>query len=290
VPRQTCGWNKVWVRAIPAVLAVGQSSSVSLGAQEEDDLGYVSHVEGTWLVAEDTVNLYRRIQRGDSLAAIADSGVTPSLAVVLTTGQRVRYLCDVPADCSGPLIPADSMRETSALLGFASRIVRAVGSLIEGERPDTVSTISRGGPEIREGVVLIRGDILELEPLIGGLTPRRYRVTIRPLEEGDDAGADRSPVTVLEWDAERETHIAAPGVEPGLYRTEMTRASGLFAPKSVAWMLVAEAGAYEELRDRYAQALEITDGWRGDVSESEVTTFLRTYLQHLSRSAPESEG
>ena len=271
------------VRLVLAVLALGPTAGIAVAAQEMDDLGYVSHVEGTWLVAGDTVSPYRRIQRGDSLTAIMDSEVTSSLAVVLMTGQRVRFLCDVPEDCSGPLVPADSLRETSALENI-SRIVKAVVSLFEKKKPDMVSTVSRGGPKIPEAVVPREGDLLNLKPLLRGHSPGPYRLTIHPLEEGDDADGSRGLSAVLEWDPEQQTHILAPGVEPGLYRIEISRATGLFAPKSMAWMLVAGEGEYEELRDRFAQAVEITGGWRGDTSESEVRAFLRTYLQHLAQS------
>ena len=274
-------------RLVLVVLALGATAGVAFAAQEADDLGYVSHVEGTWLVAGDTVSPYRSIHRGDSLTAIMDSEVTPSLAVVLMTGQRVRFLCDVPEDCSGPLVPADSLRETSALDHF-SRIVKAVVSLFEKKKPDMVSTVSRGGPTIPEAVVPREGDLLNLEPLLRGHSPGRYRLTIHPLEERDGTDGSRGLSAVLEWDPEQQTHIPAPGVEPGLYRIEVSEATGLFGPKAMAWMLVAEAGEYEELRDKFAQAVEIAGGWRGDTPESEVRTFLRTYLKHLAQLGQES--
>lgn len=187
------------------------------------------------------------------------------------------------------LVPADSLRETSAL-EHASRIVKAVWSAFVDEPWDRVFTFSRSESEIREAVVAREGDLLNLTPLLRAHPPGRYRLTIQPVEEDDGADENLSLSTVLEWDPEQETHVAAPGIEPGLYRTEVSLATGLFAPTVLAWILVAELEEYEGLRAEFAKAVEITRSWRGDPSEGEVRVFLRAYLQHLAQFGLEREG
>jgi hypothetical protein len=280
----TRGYALVLVAAAIATAAVPATAT----GQEEvaGDLGYVSHVEGIWLLAGDTVRLYRRVLEGDSLSVIlpaadAFSDATPSLAVVAMSGQRVRFLCDVAEACRGPLVPADSVERSSELLAFAGRVVRAVSSLVERENPEVVSTISRGGPAIREAVVSSHDGTLDLEPLMDDPSAGRYRLELTRLGGKGEADAASDNSAGLVWDPTTGTSIEAPGVEPGLYQVEVSATSGLFSRTSMAWILVAEAGEASQLQRRLAEAVEITESWPEDRSESEVRTFLRMYLQHL---------
>lgn len=302
---------------IAGLAAAGATVALPVPAvsQEEDDveLGYVSHVTGTWLVGGDTVHLYRRIHRGDSLSAIvpsdaapsgphpteapgappsrlAGSEVTPALAIVAMTGQRIRFLCDEASACRRPLVPADSLDRSSGLAAFAARVVHAVGSLIEREKPDLVSTISRGGPEIGEAVVSKRGDAIDLDPVMGDQPAGRYRVELYRLAPGAQAGGGPALSSNIAWDPAAGDSIAAPGVETGLYRIEVSSAVGLFPPESAAWVLVVEAERAGHLQGRFAHAVEITSSWSGDAAEGEVRAFLRMYLWHLAQSETGSGG
>ncbi|UCG75243.1 MAG: hypothetical protein JSV95_10975 [Gemmatimonadota bacterium] len=278
--------------------------AASVTGQEErgSELGYVSHVAGTWLIAGDTVRLYRRISEEDSLSVVFGSAVapaaatsldvTPSLAVVAMTGQRIRFLCDAAEACSRPLVPADSLERSSGLLAFAGRIVQAVGSLIEREKPDVVSTISRGGPQIQEAVVATEDGTLSLQPVLAGLASGTYRIVAYRLVEIDRPESDPRLSAEIAWDPARasSSSIQAPRVDPGLYQIDVSTVSGLFSPVSTAWALVVEAVEAEPLQQRLAEAVAITEGWSGEPPDSEVRAFLRVYLRHLADStSPDSD-
>lgn len=87
--------NALSVRLIRTVLALGLFTGDGVSAQEPVELGYVSSIAGTWLLGEDTVSAGRRIHRTDSVSAIFDSDIIPSMSVVLLSGQRVLLFCDV---------------------------------------------------------------------------------------------------------------------------------------------------------------------------------------------------
>lgn len=262
------------------VFSGGLPSGVGAQASGSEALGYVSHVEGTWLLAGDTVRLYRRLHVGDSLRVAPGSQTTPSLAAVLTTGQRVRFLCDLPDACAGPLVPADSVRRRSAILAFAGRVVRAVGFLMERDRPVVVSTISRGGPPVREAVIVLSDGTLDPRHALADASPGTYRLTFVSLTEDSD---DRQPVLTdeVDWDPAGLAPLSAGELAPGLYRLDVARAGGLFPSPASAWVLVAESDTAGRLDRLFREALAITSEWPTE-AESEARAFLRTYLRHLS--------
>jgi hypothetical protein len=270
-------------RALPLSLVLTGLAwpvTAQTASQAEDYLGYVSHVEGSWVIAGDRVFPYRAIHRGDSLGVDLSGIGTPALAIVLVSGERIRFLCDVPIACARPLIPEDSVR-ADGLLDDVSRVARAVLALVQDGKGQAVHTISRGGQWREDGVASISPQGLDFSQVLGSRPPGRYRIAARAVR--DDGTIDPAVVfgTTVERTGDGWAHAAVPKATSGLYRLELTEIGGPPAPIATPWVLVVGTPRFPDVAQAFAAAVSIAERWP-DASETEVRGFLRAYLLHLA--------
>jgi hypothetical protein len=235
------------------------------------------------MIDRDTVRLGRALRGTDTLMPVPDPTRPTALGLVFHSGQRLRIACDPGADCPAPVVPADSIRG-EPVRAQVSRIISAVAAVVRETPGRYESLMSRGRPGPREMVLrLEEAGRVSMDSLLAGWPAGRYVWTLRSLRP--EGGQGR---IVIDWDPEAPPRDARPSaVSPGLYEATLADAPAPAGTGARVWLLLAEPGSYDELRDAFAAARDITESWGEEATESDIAEFLRAYLDVLSRGGGE---
>jgi hypothetical protein len=79
--------------------------------------------------------------------------------------------------------------------------------------------------------------------------------------------------------------VPAPGLQFGLYELVLLEhQNGAYSPTDVtAWILISRPNAYAKSLASYEQAVALTRTWGNEVTPEAARSFLRAYLDELTR-------
>jgi hypothetical protein len=245
-------------------------------------VGYVKDMRGDWFLDN------RPLRRGQALPdggriTYKPSGESHSfIAIGDLNARTVIYKnCDNPGECNQPII----------LTGFEapepSLVTTVVGIVMDAffrKLPEHRSAISRGDA-LREGVVKLEGNKVELSPAFANMKRGKYLLRFVPISRKPDAKRDASLNMVsFYWDPQKPAKLEVKGLTRGAYELQQLKLEDWEPqePGTEAWILIADAAEYDKALCSYQQAVAITSQWGKDTRPTTIRDFLRAYLEHLA--------
>lgn len=245
--------------------------------------GRVLRTTGDWRLAQDIENAVRQgqlVNESDTLLAPVSRRHGDRIVMWF---QSARVMCSAdPGEgliCYGGrdlcVLPEENARTAPlerCLDGPEGKPASFLANVLRffGEEPRRyLPLLSREpGPSLREAVLLAGQDALALREVLQEFQAGDYEVCLRGLDSGAETCA------VASWNGSEgswEGHL-----KPGLYEL-IVRDNGRY---STAWVLLARAGEYEELKADFQRAERLTEQWI-DADPIEVRAALRAWLQAL---------
>lgn len=230
--------------------------SISVG---QELVGFVLEMQGKWFLDGSPS---RKIHKGSTLPAggsiYTQPPVSRSARVVVadrTGAIIVKKECGLTGECEGKIrLPGLNPGASSA-----GRHVSAVLDVLSKEEPvkyesfiSSSSQLPEGdliADDVREAVVAIRGDTLDMRPVFARVRRERFflRLNALPGEQRLDPSTDVAPI-VYDWDPAAPSAVKAPGIQPGLYEIEQLAKGerGFASAGVVAWVLIPKPDEYEK--------------------------------------------
>lgn len=265
--------------------------SISVG---QELVGFVLEMQGKWFLDGSPP---RKIHKGSTLPAGGSIYIQPpvsrSARVVVadrTGAIIVKKECDLTGECEGR-IRLPGLNPGASSVG---RHVSAVLDVLSKEEPvkyesfiSSSSQLPEGdltADDVREAVVAIRGDTLDMRPVFARVRRKRFflRLNAAPGKQSVDHSPDVAP-TVYDWDPAAPSAFKAPGIQPGLYEIErLAEGEGGFATAGViAWILIPQPDEYEKVSYCFGKVVQVATKWGGAIKPDTTRTYLRANLDYL---------
>src|ERR1035437_1766283 len=191
-----------------------------LPAADEKADGWVLAVHGTWTSGAKTLKLGDPVKVNDKVRGTGAPG--DRLTVTLLDGKPHEYTCESKPDCTSVIEPFRP--EPSAL---PARIFQALSTLATHREVMPISAISRGAEGLRQAVLPLNGDRLDLSPAVKQADPGAYTISLRRLSNGRPSTPNARLKGSAHWDPPAVTAASVPGLLPGLYELTMISAEGV---------------------------------------------------------------
>ena len=265
--------------------------SISMG---QELIGFVLDMQGKWFLDGSPP---RKIHKGSTLPAGGSIYIQPpvsrSARVVVadrTGAIIVKKECGLAGECEGKIrLPGPSPGTSSA-----GRHVSAVLDVLSKEEPvkyesfiSSSSQLPEGdltAEDVREAVVAIRGDSLDMRPVFARVRKGRFflRLNALPGEQSLDHLPDGAPI-VYDWDPAAPSPVKAPGIQPGLYEMERLAKDerGFASAGVVAWVLIPKPDEYEKVSYCFGKVVQVATKWGGDIKPNTMRRYLRANLDYL---------
>ena len=272
--------------AASLLLALCPASARAQRTDEPAQIGVLTAVNGNWIRGSSpgALGSGTRVFRSDTFRV--RSAYTPYkyVTILYTDGRRVRFSCPRQGTCP-PVVPSDSL-SNSSLLARAGRLTERVRSGVvelfaRDARRYSQGITRSGGVVVREAVLALEADGIDLTFAISFLPPGRYAATLRRIPDAFGT-VDTAAVTVLEWQAqEAGAAVPAPALAEGLYVLQIRSVESVEAASG--WVLVLRKGdAFDHASEEFAAALDLSRTWTA-AGEDETRAFLRAVLDLLHR-------
>lgn len=278
----------VWVMCLEFALVI---SRLSAGGQEapapSDDIGYVLHKAGAWLLVDtpaEEIHIGQRLPMGGKLKVKDPRMLGSSLTVVLWNGTEQQYYCNHESTCNQTYQLPTSMQPSSSLL---QHLLQEVEDLFT-QRPDRYSiTAARGDDDrldqLQEGILQIRDAQLDLRPVFQHMRRAQYSLHLCPLSSDESIRKILGPVEVS-WDPAYASPARIPGLKPGLYGLILSdKPIECASDVEKNWIFVSAPETYEAAHVAFQEAIDLTKQWGEDgVPPEAKQAFLRATLEALS--------
>jgi hypothetical protein len=268
------GGEKV-ARIFLFLLAAFAMATLVVVAKQQQVVAVVVNLRGEWYL-----NSSRKLGPGSSLTAggrieARDPKSGDYIEIADRSGRIIiNRSCD-SRGCGGPIIlPADSP-------SLASRLYGAAMALLAKAQPRFVVLISRGG-ELREAVVKIAGEQVDLSSVLANKGKGTYLVRFEPKGEGITNLDPIGPV-VVEWDPSKLAVVTVKGLKPGLYQVQPLNNEDRepLEPGTEAWVLFARPDRFDQAFCEFREVSALTKEWGRSIRESSKRQFLRAALGQL---------
>jgi hypothetical protein len=257
------------------------------GVQAQRHIGYVIDIEGRWTLEG---NSGKELTKGSQVPAGGVIHITSPtkydrIVIIGLSNKPIagRY-CRNSGECNRPLrLPRAIVSERSILGVILDSVMR-----VFGREPDRYSVHGIREEELPDGIVLIKDGKVELGPIFEKKGSNRYHLRVRPVPplQGSQMTTWSEPIP-FDWKVGKsDSTVSLPGVGPGLYELALVERSGseyLPAGRS-AWILVSRPGEHSKLVQSFQKGVELTEQWGKEVTPEATRSFLRAYLDYLSRS------
>jgi hypothetical protein len=257
-------------------MAIGLAMSAALvptvanaGPPPSEDLGFVLEATGKWQIAADggapqALVAGQAIKAGHQVTASASDA---HLTIVLLDGDRL--VCPKDPRCAAPL---GGKQKESEKPGLTRRLVRAVAGLFS--TPERYATTMSRGEELKESVLRLRGDKLDLADLFSSLPEGDYALVLEPIEKGAAPDRDAAVKVAAAWNPKKPRPVVAAGLKPGLYRAALESGAD-------AWVLVPDDKEFTPQSKTFAALKKLVAGWT-DVPARSTRSMLRAGLERLA--------
>jgi hypothetical protein len=213
-----------------------------------------------------------------------DKEAAPAQPFVCEKPRRDASCAGHPADrCAVPLDPAKWKSNGSGL----GNLWVAVRKLFTGDPEKYMVAASRGlEPGLVDTVVLLEDRKMDLAPAFSEMSGGQYRVSLTPLN-GSVSRAASGPFEV-QYSTHHPATVAAPAIQPGLYRLVLTDKAGASAG-SDSWILVSTPRNFSSASPAFRAAVKKSSNWPPDMDPSAVRALLRAYLESLQISGAQGQ-
>lgn len=247
--------------------------------------GFVLDLRGEWRLEGATTALAvgSEVPAGGVLRA-AKPETRPAITIVASsTGQiLLAKKCAAAKDCGGP-VPVPVAQAGSEAPGAMAVLLEKVAARLRGSPTLYVATITRGERPVADAVLELADGRLALAPALGGSAPGTYEVALRPLPcPGGRECASLELGSNYRWNPASASPLEAPGVAPGLYELELTRAAPEYLPgPNTAWVRVSTGDRHAKDIAAWKAARDLVAGWGTAVDPATRQVFLRGVLASL---------
>lgn len=248
-------------------------------ARANANIGRVLDVYGEWRLWENGRDV-GRIERGQAVTSMSTARPRSDegwLVIHLIDDRVIKCQVGDLGACAQPLV----LKARSAGRG---RFFTAIELLLVGQPGLYEIVMARGREEddLREAVVALDRGAVDLGPVFETAREGRYHLRLSPVRP--DATRKKFAPFVFDWRRGASSKVAVAGLTPGLYRVLLLDESKDDEPTGAdAWILVGDVGQFPKASAKFQQAVEWSRGWHeGDARRAE-RTFLRAYLDSLTR-------
>ncbi len=273
--------NSVW--SIVAAIFLLLFCAGSLQAQEK--FGYVLDVRGDWIV-----NGSAKLSKGSGLnvgSVIAPANPADGHSYIVVAdrsgGVFEKRNCGA-GECGKPIRLPNSAASDQ---GFVTRLISAAMSLVSNEPAKYSSFVSRGS-DLREAVVKLNTNQLDLNEVFKNMPGDRYLVRFEPINKNGQTSAHALKPMPFNWDPKKPVPLMAQGLGPGLYRVSIAEVNllepdaGSEPSGNEAWVLVTTPPRYVKAAPSFTAAQNVTKQWGPDVKQTAVREFLRASLDFIT--------
>ncbi len=266
-------------RSIPALFLL-ITCAVTLHAQQK--FGYVLDVRGDWTANGAKLSKGSSLNVGSTIQASNPSDGSSYIVVADRNGNVVEKRTCGAGECNKAIQLPNSIGQERSII---SRVLSAAMALVSNEPAKYASLVSRGA-DLREAVVKLNNDQLDLQDVFQNMKRDRYLVHFEPL--GKNSGNAATKPLPFDWDPQKPSPLSAHGLAPGLYRVSISEVS-LLEPEAggepsgnEAWVLVATPKNYGKAAPMFADAQQMTKRWGSDVKQSVTRSMLRASLDAIT--------
>lgn len=256
-------------------------------ANDPEPAGFVVDVKGTWVavLGQPLGSLHRNsyVFPGQQVRA-SQPLVGSSITIALANGKAIRRSCAKENDgvtCGSPI----AIEVEPTVQSIATRVGSAVLKLIKPEEEHAAATIARDVFGLKPGVVGLKGEQLDLRPVLARIPEGSYVATLAPNHHevpNADPEEPRYPTIVP---ATGPVWIKAGALRPGLYQLTILSSSGNEPVGRPVLVLVASEADFDARHRDFAEAQEVVLSWDKDIPASSVQRFLTVYLKTIAASA-----
>jgi hypothetical protein len=263
-----------------ALVLLGSFCGAGAAAVDEPEppvTGFVAELSGSWQrVGEpgEPLLLGTALPGGSSVRALSPEDPDSRIRIVLLDGHSVVLSCSILGACRTDLELPAATREPSSL----SRRLLEAAKRLHTDPTRYVPIASRGGA-LREAIVGIERDGLDLRAAGVGVPVRRQTLYMRPARE-----IGNEPYATLRLTLDAESTLAAPAsaVSPGLYEvtTELVHERADLPWPDSAWILAVLPQQKREFDRGLERAAGLWSEGKSAARDAE-RPLLRAYLAAL---------
>lgn len=249
-------------------------------AEAQQQVGFVLNVRGNWIL-----NSTQTLKTGSPLPVSGriqarDPKSGDYIEIANRIGQVIINRSCNDRGCGQPItLPADSP-------GLGSRLFGAAMALIANDPVRFAVLISRGG-ELRESVVKIVGEQVDLSAVFANKSRGSYLVRFEPKSAGTPANAKPIGPISVDWDPNKLALVTVKGLTPGLYVAQPLSNEDRepLEPGTESWVLFARPEKFDEAFCEFHEAVVTTYQWGESAREDSKRQFLRAALSQLETEA-----
>lgn len=249
------------------------AGTTSLIADDKAD-GWVLAVHGKWTDGVKTLKLGDPVKVNDKVRGTGAPG--DRLTVALLDGKPHEYTCEGKPGCTTVIEPFRP--EPSAL---PARIFQALSTLATHREVMPISAISRGAEGLRQAVLPLNGDRLDLSPAVKQADPGAYTISLRRLSNGRPSTPKARAKGSVHWDPPAVTTASVPGLLPGLYELTMISAEGVSIGSEP--VLVTGSSDYASKRQAFEEGEQLLATWPQGIDPAAIDAFQSAILFNISR-------
>jgi len=269
------GGKKMATRILFFLTTVVFVTAVAVYAQQ--DVGLVVNLNGDWFISTRKLGYGSPLKDGEIIRA--RNPVTGDFIEIADLNGRIIRTFNCSRDnCKQPI------EVRAAKSSIFSRVFRAAMTILYKEPKKHQVLISRGGGELRESVVKIAGEQVELSSVLADLSAGSYLLKFEAQRLG--APPISNPVRV-DWNPSGLSPVTVKGLTPGLYVVRLLnnqdREPG--EPGTEAWVLLAKPEKFDKAFCEFREVVDLTNQWGTSVRLTSKRQLLRATLTSLETQA-----
>jgi hypothetical protein len=245
----------------------------ALVAYAQQDVGFVVNLNGNWILnSSRSLNAGSPLQAGDTIRA-RDPKAGDFIEIADLRGRIIKKLNCAEEDCKLPIVL--KVAESSVV----TRWFRAVMGILNRSPKEHQVAISRGEGDLREAVVKIAGEQVELSSVMSNLRRDTYLLRF----DSKKAGATPVGPIRVDWNPATLTSMTVKGLAPGLYVVRLLNNQDREPrePGTEAWVLFTKPEKFDQAFCEFREAVVLTEEWDKSTRENSKRQLLRATLTNL---------
>jgi hypothetical protein len=248
----------------------------------QQTIGYVLNVKGNWVLdSSQKLGAGSTLPPGGRVQARSPSG-GDFIEIADRRGRVIVNKSCRETDCTRPIVLP---REET---GLFSRLFEAAMFAIRNDPSKFDVLISRAGGELKEAVVKLAGEQVDLSEVLANKSSGKYLLRLIPKDEDRAQRPAQRPTLgpiSVDWNAGKLLVVSIKGITPGLYEVQLLDSEDMEPqePGTEAWVLFAEPENFDEAFCSFREAIATTGEWGEGIRFDTKRQFLRGVLSSLTR-------
>jgi hypothetical protein len=253
---------------------------VVIVADAQQQVGFVLNMRGNWVL-----NSSQSLSPGSPLPAggrvqVRNPRSGDYIEIVNRGGQVIVNRSCESGGCGQAITLPTASR------GVGSRLLEAAMALVASDPVKFAVLLSRGG-ELREAVVKIAGEQVDLSAVLANKSRGTYLLRFEPRSTGTPANAKPIGPVSVDWEPNKLAPVTISGLTPGLYVVQPLSNEDRepLEPGTESWVLFARPEKFDKAFCDFREAVITTDQWGDATRQVSKRQFLRAALSQLETEA-----